>query len=319
MADTKQHLNRYDSERLDSEVGMGAGPWFARQLEQIEAEILRVKRPAKSGLILFPIKTGIAEGADTYTRRIYEHLGRAKLVGSYASDLPRADVAGSEESVKMKRLGASYGYNIDELAASDFSSSKGGISLPIERAIAARDAIELKLNDLTWHGDEDAGLYGVLNHPYIPRYHLGTASTGTVDTIISDIAAVFHSVADDTKEVEKADRLLMASRLRNYLSTRLRTNTDSSILNILAKTLGISEDAIVGVHELNGAGEGGGDVVIADRKDELVMAHVLSVPFRQEPVERRNLEFIINCTAKSGGMLASYPLGCRIAEFPNAL
>jgi hypothetical protein len=309
------------AEHIDSDIGAGGGVWFNRQLEMIEQEILRAKRPAKNGLILFPVVANVPEGAEKYTRRMYDSAGRAKTVGSYGDDLPRAQVfAQPEDSVTLKREGAAYGYNIDELAAVDTARRTGQtIDLPTERAIATRDMIEARLNEIVWNGDPATGRYGVLNHPVVPRYAMPNASTAAVDTVIANLAAVFNQVKLNTRDVEEAKRLMLASNLYNYLSTRLRTNTDSTLLDILAKVLNIPRTDIVGVQELNGAGDGGGDAVIADRKDRLVMAHILSVPWRQEPVERHNLEYLTNCTAKSGGMMASYPMAVCIGSFPNAI
>lgn len=315
-----KYVTRADAEHLDS-VAPGAGAFFNRQLEQIESQILIAKRPAKNGLVQFPTKGGIDAGAEFYTRRMYEHLGQAGVVGDYASDLPRVDVSGEEDTVKIETIGASFTYNIQEIAAGEMAARSGntGILLDVQRGIAARDAIELKLNNIVWNGLNAAGLYGVLNHPYTPHYAVPNASTAATDTVIADIAAVFNSVKNNSNEVEQPKRLLMGAKLRNYLSTRLRTNTDSNILEILAKMLGLAPTDIIGCHELNAAGAGGGDVVIADYRDELVMGHILPVALRIEPVQRKNLAFVVNLTARTGGMMSSYPLGMTIAEMPNAI
>lgn len=308
--------------RFDSDVGAGAGVYFERQLEQIEAQVLRYKNPANNGLSLFALKTDIDPGAETYTRRIYEHTGEAVMIGDYADDLPRVDVAGTEDTVRMRDLGDSYGYSVAELRAADYARSRAGnvgIYLPSEKAMAARRAIDRKHNAIIWNGMPAAGLFGVLTHPFVPRFPLAIASTAALDTVYAAIAEVFNSVKSNSTEVEQPNRLLLASNVYNALSYRLRTNTDSNALDLLAKSLGISRESIISVHELNGAGSGGGDVVIADRKDPLVMAYVMPVLFQQLPVERRNLQWIVNCMGRSGGMISTYPLGMCIAEFTNAL
>lgn len=321
MSDTMRLVSRHDAERLDTEIGAGGGVWFSRQLELIETQILRAKRPKKNGLALFPAKTGVPEGAEKYTRRMYEHTGQAKLIGSYADDLPSSNVTGMpEDSVILKRVGASFQYNIDELAAVDMAMRTGqSINLPMERGLAARDMIETKLNDLVWNGDAVAGLYGVLNHPYVPRLGLANASTSATDTVFADVAAAFQQVKNNTLDIEQPDRLILASKVYNRLQVQLRTNTDTTLLDILAKALGIPRGNIVGAYELNAKGDGGGDAIIVDRRDELVMSQILSVAFRQEPVQRVNLAYTVPCSAKTGGMMSSYPHAMLIASFPNAL
>ncbi len=311
------------AERLDSEVGAGAGVFFNRQLEQVSTEILRAKRPTLNGLRLFPVNSGVHPGAQTYTRRMYEQLGVAELISSYGADLARADVAGIEESVQIRDVGLAYGYNVNEIAAAQMASrnGQGGISLPIERALAVRVGVETKLNAITWRGLPAAGLYGVLTHPYVARYAMPNLSTDAIDTVVADICAAFNSVKNDSLEVEQPNRILMASKLRNYLGTRFRTNTDTTILEMVVKGCeGLpNEAAIIGVHELNAAGVGGGDLMIVDRKDRLVMAHVLPIPFEQRPAQMRNFEYQIPCRGRTGGMEANFPGGMRIAEFGNAI
>lgn len=310
--------------RIDSEVGAGVGAFFNRQLEQVEQQALRWKRPALNGMALFALKTDIDPGAETYTRRIYEHTGQAKMIGSYSSDLPRVDVAGTEESVRMRDLGDAFGYSVADLRAAQFASTRAAnaassIFLPTEKAMAARTAIDNLHNDVIWRGSPAHNLYGVLNHPYVPRYHIGGASTAAVDTVSGQIAAVFNQVANNTTEVERPNRILVAAKLYNYLGSRFRTNTDTTVLEMVAKSCGIPVTSIIPVHELNAAGDGGGDLVMADRKDPLVMAYVVPVIFQQEPVERKGLEYVVNCLGRSGGMMGTYPMGICIGEFSNAI
>jgi len=128
-------------------------------------------------------------------------------------------------------------------------------------------------------------------------------------------------VQDDTNNAEAAKRLLMASRLRNRLATRFRTNTDSSILDMVVKGcegLGSTSD-IIGVHELNGKGDAGGDALIADSRDETIMGIVLPKPLDQRPAQERNLAWIVNVVTGIGGMMSNFPHGLRIGEMTNAL
>uniref|UniRef100_A0A6H1ZNG1 Putative major capsid protein n=1 Tax=viral metagenome TaxID=1070528 RepID=A0A6H1ZNG1_9ZZZZ len=318
---TSRFVSRTDSERLDTDIGAGGGVWFSRQLEMIEQRILRAKRPPQNGLAYFAVKGDVPEGAETFTRRMYEHTGQAKMVGSYSDDLPSAHVSAMpEESVKLKRVGASFSYNIDELAAVDMAQRNGQtIDLPTERGIAARTMIEEKLNDVVWNGSAEAGLYGVLNHPGVPRLNLLVASTAAHDTVFAAVAGAFQQIKSNTRGVEKPNRIILSEKVYNLLQVKLRTNTDTTLLDILAKSVNIPRTNILDAWELDAAGDGGFDAMICDRKDELVMAHVISVLFRQEPVERQNLSYKINCTAKSGGMMASYPHGMLVASFSNAL
>jgi hypothetical protein len=322
MSETKRILvSQTDAAQLDSEIGAGGGVFFSRQLELIEPEILRRKTPALNGLVLFPPKTDVPEGAEKYTRRMYGHSGEAAYGGDAADNFPLANAqAESEDSVILQRVKAGYQYSTDDLAAVEMARRTGQtIQLDVERGIAARKMIETKLNQIVWKGSREHGHFGVLNHPGIPRRAMPNASTAATDTLFADLGALFMSVKSNTLEVEQPDRLILASKIYNAFSLKIRGYTDTTLLDLLAKALGIPRENIKSAWELNGAGDGGGDAVIVDRKDEWIMSHIISVFFRQEPVQRVNYAYKVPCSAKSGGMMSSYPLGMVIGSFPNAL
>ena len=320
MSESK-FVSRQDCERLDTEIGAGGGVFFSRQLEMIEPEILRRKTPALNGLLLFPPKTDIPEGCEKYTRRMYEYSGEATYGGAATDDFPLANVTGDpEDSVILQRVASGWSYDIAELAAVDMASRNGpAINLNVERGVGARKAIETKLNKIVWNGSAPHGHYGVLTHPVVPRMAISNASTAAHDTVFADMAALFQAVKNNTKEVEQPDRIIMASKVYNHLQDKLRTNTDTTLLDILAKSVGIPRTNILSAWELNAAGDGGGDAVIVDRKDPWIMGHIISVFFRVEPVQRLNFGFKVPCWAKTGGMMSSYPQGMVIGSFPNAL
>lgn len=322
MSESRDRFIRHDEmERLDTDIGAGGGVWYARQLELIEPEILRRKTPALNGLAYFPPKSDVPEGAEKYTRRMYEHTGEATYGGAATDDFPLANVSGDpEDSVILQRVKAGFVYDIDELAAVEMSRRNGqAIQLDVERGVAARKMIETKLNSIVWNGSPAHGHYGVLTHPGVPRMALPDASTSAHDTVFADLGALFQRVKDNTKEIEQPDRIILASKVYNLLCLKLRTNTDTTLLDILAKSLGIPRGNIVSAWELNAAGDGGGDAVIVDRKDQWIMGHIISVFFRQEPVQRVNYAYKVPCSAKTGGMMSSYPQGMIIGSFPNAL
>ena len=112
------------------------------------------------GLSLVPIASDVPEYAETVVYKTYDTVGMAKIVANYADDLPRADVLGTEYTVRVKTVADSYGFNIMELKA----SAGLGTNLPTRKGEAARRAIEVKLNKVAMVGDAEYGLYGMTTH-----------------------------------------------------------------------------------------------------------------------------------------------------------
>jgi hypothetical protein len=91
---------------------------FARQLDYVKARIYEKKLPPISADILVPDDTSTPDYAEEMSVQIYDAVGMAKIIANYADDLPRADVRGATLKVKVKTLGDSYGYNVNEIRAS---------------------------------------------------------------------------------------------------------------------------------------------------------------------------------------------------------
>ena len=119
--------------------------FFQRQLEHIKAksyDVVYADLPARS---LFPVSNDGGMGVTSIVYRTYDQSGTAKIINSYASDLPRADVAGKETRIPVRALGIAYAYNIDEIQASQLT----GAALDQRRANAARRSIEQRINDIS--------------------------------------------------------------------------------------------------------------------------------------------------------------------------
>lgn len=286
--------------------------FFARQLEHIKSKTYDVKYPELKARQLIPVSREAGAGAMFITYRQYDQSGFAKIVASYADDLPRADIKGSEFQAKVVRLGDSYGYNIDEIKAAQFA----GLALEQRKANAAKRAIAQLENDLVWFGDSAAGMNGLLSHPNIGSYTVPNDGTGasklwstkTADQILRDLNEMVNKVVADTKGVHIADSLLLPVEKYTYIaSTRLSTASDTTILDYFKQHNPFIKN-VDWLNELKGAGTGGVDVMVAYKRDPEVLTMEVVEDFNQLPVQERNLEFIVNCGERFGGLLVYYPL-----------
>lgn len=140
-----------------------------------------------------PKKQLIPLAGETIIYKTYDTVGMAKVIANYADDLPRADVAGTEHTVRVKSIGASYGYNVQELKA----SAGLGTNLPTRKGEAARRSIEVKLNQIAMTGDAAYNLHGMLTHPNIGTTTLPSAkkwAQATGQEIVADLDALWNAV-----------------------------------------------------------------------------------------------------------------------------
>lgn len=281
-----------------------AGILAARQLDFVRARVYEKKVPPMKGLSLVPMSSDVPEWAESVTTRSFDLVGMAKVVANYADDLPRADVAGSEKTVPVRTIGDSYGYNINELNA----STALGARLPQRKANAARRAVEVKLNQIALVGDADYGLVGFTNHP-----NIGTTSsvTGdwtnaatTAENIVADVNTYYNAVVQQSKGVHEPNKLVLPLKALAAAQTKFVANTGKSAFQVIKETYpGLD---VVGMVEFNGTagsmtgfmGEFNGDNASLE----------MAMPFNQLPAQARNLELVVPCMARTGGVSVHYPL-----------
>lgn len=287
-----------------------AGLFTARQLEFVRNLVYEEKLPQMNGLSLVPVSSEAPEWAETIVERTFDMVGMAKVIANYADDLPRADVATSERAVKVKSLGASYGYSIHELQ----TALALGTDLPSAKARAARRAVETKLNQIALLGDKEYGLNGFINHPNLGEVALtGGWKAATADAVLSELDMLVNAVILQSKGVHNPTHLVMSlSDYQTISSKRLPDSNGETVLTFFQKKH--PNLTIQGIWELEKAGTENKNLVICYEKSQDNLSLELPRDFEQLPAQERNLELVVNCLARVGGVFLRYPLSAVKAE-----
>lgn len=310
---SKKHLHYEEADRVaiveaargsNIELRQDAGLHLAQQLDYVKSQAYQRKMPTLRGLELVPVDTEIPEWAETITYRSFDVVGMAKVVANYADDLPRADVKGTETTVRIRDIGDSYGYNIREMIQSEALGSQ----LIPKKAYAARRAIELKLNSIALEGDVEFGLYGFTNHPNIstanPTNGNWTAQGTTAEQIIADVRQLYNAIQTQSKGVHVANRLAVPLSVLAAMQEKLVTDGSESAFDRVRKNY--PELEIMGLPELDGsAGSMMGFIGEFDADNASI---AIPMPFNQLAAQARNLELVVPCLARTGGVVVEYPL-----------
>ena len=285
--------------------------FLARELTQIRARVLEVSKAPMNAFRIFPVQTEVAPGAATAIQRIYDSTGMAKVISNYADDLPRADAVGKEVVSKVVTVGDSYGYNTMEIEHAQFA----GVNLSMYKAQAARRAVDLKINQMAWFGDADHGVTGFIDNPNLTAVTLAADGTGsstkftdkTPDQIIRDITKLITAINVATNNVENPNMVLLPTEAFDHIVMTPRSQySDLTILEFLRRSHPDVRFEKVG--ELDGAGTAGADLMIAGRFDPDVVRLEIPERFRQLPVEKRNLEYVVDCIARVIGVTVTIPM-----------
>lgn len=296
----------------------GESVFFARQLEYVRAKTYDVERPALSAWTLFPIDTSVPAGAKTITWRQWDTVGTAKIIASYADDLPHADVKALETTTPIKGIGNSYGYDVQEIRYAQLAQ----VPLDAKKASAARKANEQLVNRLAWTGDTVTGLPGFLTNTNIPTYTIPATGTGssklwstkTPDQIIADLNGLANGVYTQTNGIHRPNEIWLPLAQHAYInSTPRSTLSDTTILDFfLANNPFIQR--VIPVLELTGAGAAGADLIVA--ADNSSENYQMNIPlmFMQHAPQPRNLYFEVPCESRFGGVTVERPFAFLIGS-----
>ena len=293
--------------------------FFQRQLESIKARSYDVKYPELKARQLFPVSNEAGPGVTTITYRTYDQAGIAKIINAYADDLPRADISGKETSIPVVSLGISYGYNIDEIQASQLI----GASLDQKKANAAVRAIEKSINRIAFFGSAKDGLPGLFTDPNVPTGPVLNNGNGTQwinknpDEIVYDVNSLFGDIFDTTNMCEAANTLLLPPSHYSYIASTPRSPTsDTTIAQyIVQNSIYINSLAdIIPVNECSGMHnpELKKDCIIAYDRNPDKLSLEIPVELEMMPVQQKSLAFVVPARARVAGLNIYYPLSMSI-------
>jgi hypothetical protein len=284
--------------------------FFKRQLEYVKTKTYDTKYKNLKATQFLPVSMEANPGDDFIVWYSFSRAGTAKIIADYAHDFPRVDVYAEENQSKIKSIGDSYGYSIKEIRR----AAKAGNQLNTRRANTARRAIEEKIDDIAWNGDDDFGLQGFFDYPGITEYTVpndGTGSTKTwstktPDQIIRDLTGMQNAVSVPTYGREEVNQFLLPREQFNLIrNTRMTDGNSKTILTFfLENNPGVAIDIL---DELSGAGAGSTDRMFSYVRDPNNLTLEIPQPFEQLEADKKGMEYEIPCHAECGGIIIYYP------------
>lgn len=289
---------------------------FSRQLEYIRTRNVEMRFPNFMARQLIPVKNDIDPGVGIITWRSYGPVGVAKLISSYAEDLPRADVTGEENSSRVHSIGNSYGFNIDEIAASAYR----GDALDTKKAASARRANEQEVERIASVGDARFNILGLLNQPnvitYTPPAGASTSTTWALKTgaeILADLLGIVQAVISTTNGIEKPNTIVLPENQFGLVATtRIGTTTDTTVLEFFQRARPGVE--VLAWERLKGAGASASDRMIAYSRDPNYLELNIPKEWTELDPEPKGLEVVINCHSRIGGVTLYYPLSMAYGD-----
>lgn len=283
----------------------------ARQLLYLRKTVYEYRYPTLKATQVIPTATDAPPGADFISTFLSNGVGQAKIIANHADDLPRVDMFGSEDVTPVKTLGDAYAYSIMDLQRAAFT----GIPLDSMRAMWALRGINQSIEDIAAVGDVNSGLPGMLNNASVPIDAVTTPwASATAAQILADMARAVSNMIAATNGAEMPDTLLLPTAyfaIANQIPySTLNGQTVLSVFKANNPYITTVDTWI----KLDTAGAGGIKRIVAYRKAPDVLTLELPLAFQQLAPQPRNLDFVVNCIARIGGVKIRYPLAMRYMD-----
>lgn len=298
------------------------GQAFLRQmLEEYEAQTYRTQFRPRNFRTMFPVLTNFNPWKDYIKTKVLDRTGEARVIGERANDVPIVTTDLSEVESRVVTIAAAYAYSYSDMQR----AAQFGEPLEENEAWAVGEAIEDKMQNLVWYGDEPNRVIGIQNNPNIPISAVPDPGSGTEwenktpHEILLDITSMFTDVQEITELNENPTKLAMSQNRKNYLTTTMFTSAVGnenglSVMNWLISQSDFinSADDIVVAQELKDFGPGGEECMMSYNPTPDRMGTVITLDRIYLESQLQGLLYKTPSIARFGGFKVRRPLSMDI-------
>jgi hypothetical protein len=292
----------------------------------VRNQVYSIKYPDIVYPTLVPIATDIAPWAKSVTYFSEDGTGKADWLNGRSGDFPMVDVSQGKFEQEIHMAGIGYDWTLEEVNQAMMMPA-GFQALPTRKAFKARRKYEEMMEAIAITGDTAKNLKGLINNANVTAADVANGaqtspqwSLKTPDEILLDVNTVLTGIYTGSLTVELADTLLLPSA--QFLDISTRRLNDLSQVTILAwlkqnnaytaktgQPLDIRE-----LRQLDGAGSGNTDRMVAYRKAPDVLELYLPVPLTFLPPKDDGWKFTVRGYFRTGGVDVKLPKAMRYAD-----
>ena len=300
---------------------------MARQLEYIITKVYEYKYAEAIGRSLMPTRTDVPSGAKSYTYRITDQVGSAKIIDSYADDLPLVNVRGEEQSSLIQGIGDAFFVSIQDIRA----AAMAGIDIDAVMGTTARKIIERTHDQIIAYGSPAYKLSGFATNANVLADSLVTGGstagllgawlTNTAAQILQDIEFLSRIIYKQSTGVwgdpdtGTAVDLVLSQTLWSVVASKRLDQYNQITIGDYVKAGRIPFlRSIRGWARLNTAGGDGNSRVVGYVNSDEVLSVVVPQEFEMLPMQIKNMGYEIPCHMRTGGVQVIYPAAMFYAD-----
>lgn len=311
------HFNKFTLGLDNGKCDGAESLFFQRELEHIIPEMFEFSRAKINGRSLFPIDRSANGAVKNITWRQFTKTGQAEIVANYADDVQIVNAFGEEFTSRVQGIRVAAKWDLMEIRAAMMENR------PLERfdAMAAREAMLRRENDVIFAGDAAFGLVGLASAgtgiPQNPAPNgdwLNGATTAA--EILQDLSFAANTIPETTGDVEEPTRLLMPTRHYNRISELAAdTGTDTTVLTYFLRNNQYIRE-IVPIRELDNTvalpGPFGTPVMVAYNPEPSKIRYQLPLDIEQFAPESTNQVTTVTWHMRIGGLTIHKPASLNI-------
>lgn len=279
--------------------------FLKQQLNHVLNMAFQEAFPALKARNFIPVNRSIPQAAETVSARIWDSYGEAKILNPNADDFPSVTVGQREAYASVKSLGCFFEYTVMELRRSEMA----GVGLDGKLAVAARQTIEAKIDQLAVSGDDRFGIKGLCNYEGIKKHNLGKwfddkgKALKSSEQMLADINLLVTTIAEDTNNILLPDTLLVPVKHFAYMAqTPFNANSQVTILNYLLSNNPYIKNIDSWVHLK--------DQFILYPRTPQALEMYLPLEFEMLEPQAVGMNIRIHCHARFGGVQVYTPKAC---------
>lgn len=284
--------------------------FLVRNLEYIRPGVYKVEFPSLKGASLCSANTEPDTGSEFITITIVNEVGQVLVSRDMSQATPMVEVLATQQSTPIFSLRLGYKYSVQEARAALMARRP----LTADKAMAVRQQMERKLDDIIFVGESTIGCKGLLNQSGALTYTTPVGLAGgttfaskSADEVLKDLNGAPSQIVTTSLEIEVPDTAIFPVTTMEYLNgTRVGDGTSSSILTYYkANTQHIKR--IETTYKTETAGSSSSKRLTFYKNDPVKIEYFLSQPFEQFDPQWDGLVATTICHMRTAGVVLKYP------------
>lgn len=288
--------------------------YIARMLEYLRPGVYAKQYPMLLWSQHVPANYSVPNGAEAYTVTGSDYAGNVTLSKLPATNAQMVNQTIFQASMGFFSMTLGYEYNLQEVRNAIFA----GRPLQASYALACRNLMERKLDEIAYLGQKDLGVKGLLTFSGVGSYAVpATGAGGTTswdkknaEAILADLNGPVDQMIVATNSISVPNAWLMpVSRNRVIETRRIGDGSDVTIKTFFLKNQKFITD-ITTTYRSEAApnNEWVGKRSVVYRNDAETLEMIIQQPFEQMPPVAMHFSVTTLCHLRTGG-LALYKTG----------